>query len=69
MQGIEVCLEDRPVLRQKGFAIQRNAHLWLSQQVTRIDEGPGKSLMELAMVCGWRQVVVEISSEIYYLLH
>ncbi len=69
-QGIEVCLADRPALHQKlGFAIKRNAHLCLSLQVTRTDEGPCKSPIGPAMACGLRQGVVEISSEIYRLSH
>ncbi|XP_071329679.1 transcription factor MafG isoform X1 [Trachinotus anak] len=34
--------------------MKRNAHLCLSLQVTRTDEGPYKSPMGLAMVYGWR---------------
>lgn len=54
-----MCLADRPAPHQKpGFAIKRNAHLCLSLQVTRTDDGPYKSPVGLAVACGWRQGVV-----------
>lgn len=71
-RGALKCVQQtgRALHQKLGFAIKRNAHLCLfSPQVTRTDEGPCKTPMGLAMVCGWRQGVVEISSEIYRLLH
>ena len=69
-RALKCVLADRPAPHQKlGFSIKRNAHLCLSLQVTRTDEGPYKSPMGMAVVWGWRQGVAEISSEIYRLLH